>query len=44
MTHQSVSPEIKAKYGLTDSFIRISCGIENTDDLLNDLDQAFSKI
>jgi cystathionine gamma-lyase len=28
--------------GLTDSLIRLSCGIEDADDLIEDLDQAFA--
>jgi cystathionine beta-lyase/cystathionine gamma-synthase len=28
--------------GLTDSLVRLSCGIEDAEDLLEDLDQAFA--
>jgi cystathionine beta-lyase/cystathionine gamma-synthase len=28
--------------GLTDSLVRLSCGIEDADDLIEDLDQAFA--
>ncbi|OGP78728.1 MAG: cystathionine gamma-synthase [Deltaproteobacteria bacterium RBG_16_49_23] len=44
MTHASVPPEVRKKVGITDSLIRISVGIENIDDLIEDLDQAFKKI
>lgn len=44
MTHASVPPEERRKIGLTDGLIRISVGIENVDDLLEDLDNAFKKI
>ena len=28
--------------GLTDSLVRLSCGVEDTEDLIADLDQAFA--
>jgi len=40
MTHASVPPAMRASMGLTDSLLRLSCGIEDLDDLLADLDQA----
>ena len=40
MTHASVPPERRAAIGLTDSLIRISAGIEDIDDLTEDLGQA----
>jgi len=40
MTHASVPPERRAKIGLSDALIRISAGIEDIDDLLEDLAQA----
>jgi len=43
MTHASVPSEIRAQIGITDSLIRISVGIENIDDLIEDLDRAFKK-
>ena len=42
MTHASVPPERRAAIGLSDSLIRISTGIEDIDDLREDLDQALS--
>jgi cystathionine beta-lyase/cystathionine gamma-synthase len=42
MTHASVPSDLRRKMGLTDSLVRFSCGIEETDDLIADLDQAFS--
>jgi cystathionine gamma-lyase len=42
MTHASVPPERRAAIGLTDSLIRISTGIEDIEDLKEDLDQALS--
>jgi len=40
MTHASVPPERRQAIGLTDSMIRISAGIEDLEDLKEDLDQA----
>jgi cystathionine gamma-lyase/cystathionine beta-lyase/cystathionine gamma-lyase/homocysteine desulfhydrase len=40
MTHASVPPERRAAIGLTDSLVRISVGIEDTQDLIEDIDQA----
>jgi cystathionine gamma-lyase len=40
MTHASIPPEQRAALGITDSLIRLSVGVEDTDDLIADLDQA----
>ena len=40
MTHASVPKEVREKNGISDTLIRISAGIENTDDLRNDFRQA----
>jgi cystathionine gamma-lyase/cystathionine beta-lyase/cystathionine gamma-lyase/homocysteine desulfhydrase len=40
MTHASVPPERRAAIGLTDGMIRISAGIEDAEDLKDDLRQA----
>eukprot|EP01016_Furgasonia_blochmanni_P009238 TRINITY_DN13829_c0_g2_i3.p1 TRINITY_DN13829_c0_g2~~TRINITY_DN13829_c0_g2_i3.p1 ORF type:complete len:315 (+),score=113.66 TRINITY_DN13829_c0_g2_i3:395-1339(+) len=44
MTHASVPPEIRAELGISDTLIRISVGIEDVEDLLQDLDNAFAKV
>ena len=44
MTHASVPRERRLQAGIKDSLIRLSCGIENAEDLLHDLEQAFKKI
>ena len=44
MTHASVLPETRSRLGITDGLVRISVGIEDTDDIIADLDQALSKI
>ncbi len=41
MTHASVPPDHRVKLGITDGLVRLSCGVEDTEDLLNDLEQAF---
>jgi len=40
MTHASIPQEERIKNGLTDSLIRLSVGIEDVDDLIEDLNQA----
>jgi cystathionine beta-lyase/cystathionine gamma-synthase len=41
MTHGSIPKEVREKAGLKDSLIRISVGIEDAEDLIEDLKQAF---
>ena len=41
MTHASIPKEEREKSGVTDSLIRLSVGIEDVDDLINDLQNAF---
>ena len=42
MTHASVPLAMRQEMGLTDSLIRLSVGIEDADDLIEDLDQALA--
>ncbi|MAQ70216.1 MAG: cystathionine gamma-synthase [Flavobacteriales bacterium] len=42
MTHASIPKEEREKNNLSDSLIRISIGIEDAEDLINDLKQAFN--
>ncbi len=44
MTHASIPKADRLKVGLTDSLIRLSVGIEDIEDLINDLDQAIKKM
>lgn len=44
MTHSPYSPEERNAAGISDSLIRISVGLENVDDLINDLSQSLSLI
>ncbi|CAN5548564.1 cystathionine gamma-synthase [soil metagenome] len=40
MTHASIPKELREETGITDNLIRVSAGIENADDLIEDLTQA----
>lgn len=44
MTHVSISKEEREKVGITDSLIRVSVGIENVTDLIEDIDNSFKRI
>ncbi|MEX0600402.1 MAG: cystathionine gamma-synthase [Rhodothermales bacterium] len=44
MTHASVPREERLRIGLHDSLIRISVGIEDIDDLIDDLDRALQRV
>ncbi|MCJ7699954.1 MAG: aminotransferase class I/II-fold pyridoxal phosphate-dependent enzyme [Anaerolineales bacterium] len=44
MTHAAVSPEDRLEFGITDSLIRFSVGIENIEDVIADLDQALEQV
>lgn len=44
MTHKTIPSPIKRQTGIQDSLLRLSCGIENTDDLLEDVENALSHI
>jgi O-succinylhomoserine sulfhydrylase len=39
-THQRLTPEGRLEVGITDSFVRLSVGLEDVDDIIEDLDQA----
>jgi cystathionine beta-lyase/cystathionine gamma-synthase len=43
MTHASVPPAMRQTLGLTDSLVRLSCGVEDAEDLIEDLDRAFAE-
>jgi cystathionine beta-lyase/cystathionine gamma-synthase len=40
MTHASVPADHRARLGITDGMVRLSCGVEDAEDLLEDLEQA----
>jgi cystathionine beta-lyase/cystathionine gamma-synthase len=44
MTHSKVPKESREQAGITDGLVRFSVGIENVEDIINDLKQAMAKI
>jgi cystathionine beta-lyase/cystathionine gamma-synthase len=44
MTHGSVPPERRAALGISDGLIRLSCGVEDVGDLIDDLKGAFAGV
>jgi len=44
MTHACIPAQIRNKVGIRDGLVRLSVGIEDPDDIIADLEQAFSKI
>jgi cystathionine gamma-synthase len=43
MSYYEYTPEQRRRFGIPDNMIRLSCGIENTEDLIADLRQALEK-
>jgi cystathionine beta-lyase/cystathionine gamma-synthase len=43
-SHSGMSPEDRRRLGITDSLIRVSIGIEATEDLLADFEQALARV
>ena len=41
-THGDVPVETRERLGITETFLRLSVGIENCEDLIRDLDQAIN--
>jgi len=44
MTHAAIPPEERARVGITDNLVRLSLGIEEPEDLLEDLAQALEQV
>jgi cystathionine gamma-synthase len=44
MSFWDLKPAERMEIGITDSLVRLSCGIEDADDLIADLDQALASI
>lgn len=44
MTHGSIPPEEREKLGISDGLIRLSCGVEETEDLVEDVLQALGAV
>jgi cystathionine gamma-synthase len=42
-SHKHLTPEARAKVGIPDGFVRLSCGIEDAADIIADLGQALEK-
>ena len=43
-THQQLSPDERLATGVTDDFIRLSVGLEDIRDILDDIDSALEKV
>jgi cystathionine gamma-lyase/cystathionine beta-lyase len=41
MSHASMNEEVRNKAGITDDLIRLSVGLEDVNDLIEDLDKGF---
>jgi O-acetylhomoserine (thiol)-lyase len=41
-THQQLSPQERALAGVSDDFVRLSVGIEDIEDIIEDIDQALA--
>jgi cystathionine gamma-lyase len=44
MTHASIPADERAAMGLSDGLVRLSCGVEDGDDLIADLEQALARL
>jgi cystathionine beta-lyase len=43
MSHAAMPPEVRNKHGITDGLLRLSVGLENADDLIDDLAKALEE-
>ena len=43
-THQRIGPEARAELGITDGMVRLSCGLEHPDDVVEDLLEALNAV
>jgi cystathionine gamma-synthase len=43
MSYWDYAPEMRAQFGISDNMIRLACGIEDTQDLIDDLKQALER-
>jgi len=44
MTHKSIPAEIRRAAGVTDSLIRLSIGLEDAEDLIQDLENTLAQV
>ena len=42
-THHGLTPEERARRGISDAMLRLSVGLEDSDDLIADLEQALER-
>jgi cystathionine beta-lyase/cystathionine gamma-synthase len=42
-SHRDLTPEARAASGIPDGFLRLSCGLEDADDIIEDLRQALGR-
>jgi cystathionine beta-lyase/cystathionine gamma-synthase len=42
-SHAGIPPEIRAAAGIPDGFLRLSCGVEDAEDIIGDLEQALGR-
>ena len=42
-SHKGIGPDGRAKMGIPDGFLRLSCGIEDAEDIIGDLEQGLEK-
>mgnify|MGYP000383261928 CR=1 FL=1 len=44
MTHVGLTPELRDYIGITSGLVRLSIGVENYEDLINDISQALEQV
>ena len=44
MTHASIPKKIRNQLGITEGLVRLSVGIEDINDLINDIEQSINKL
>ena len=44
MSYWDYTAEQRKSWGITDSLVRLACGIESTDDLIADMEQALAEV
>lgn len=44
MTHGSIPKEQRERLGITDGLVRLSCGVEDSEDLMKDIEQALAQM
>ncbi|MCB1463346.1 MAG: PLP-dependent transferase, partial [Nitratireductor sp.] len=43
-THKNLTVEARAELGISDGLVRLSVGLEDEDDLIEDIDRALAKV